>query len=97
LHFLDHREVSGLFNCGTGRARTWKDLVIAVFLALNARPEIEFIEMPEKLRGKYQYFTQAPVDKLRQAGYTLPFTSLEDAVRDYVGTYLSKGENEPTS
>jgi ADP-L-glycero-D-manno-heptose 6-epimerase len=90
LHFLEHRDVSGLFNCGSGRARTWKDLVKAVFAAMSAPPEIEFIEMPEVLRGKYQYFTEAPINKLRGAGYTSRFTSIEDAVADYVGSYLSQ-------
>jgi ADP-L-glycero-D-manno-heptose 6-epimerase len=89
LHFLEDR-VSGLFNCGTGLARSWKDLVNAVFAALGLAPQIEFIDMPEKLRGKYQYFTQADMSKLRRAGYNAPFTSLEDAVRDYVRSYLAK-------
>lgn len=89
LYFLERRQTGGLFNCGTGHARTWKDLTMAVFRALNLPPEIEFIEMPEVLRGRYQYFTQAPMDKMRRAGYTAPFTPLEDAVRDYVATHLA--------
>jgi len=89
LHFLDHRDRGGLFNCGTGEARTWKDLATAVFAAMDAKPNIRFIEMPDGLREKYQYFTQAEVSKLRRAGYTKPFTRLEDAVRDYVRTYLA--------
>ncbi len=84
LYFLQHRDRSGLFNCGTGEARTWKDLVTAVFRAMGREPNIEFIEMPEALRGKYQYFTQADVSKLRAAGYDKPFTRLEEAVADYV-------------
>ena len=88
LHFLEHRNVGGLFNCGTGQARTWKDLVNAVFVAMKKPPQIEFVPMPEVLQGKYQYFTQASMEKLRQAGYTRPFTSLEDAISDYVTTYL---------
>ena len=84
LHFLEHRQAGGLFNCGTGQARSWKDLMSAVFTAMKLVPQIEFIEMPEILRGKYQYFTQADMAKLRAAGYTAPFTSLEDAVREYV-------------
>jgi ADP-L-glycero-D-manno-heptose 6-epimerase len=90
LHFLDDRRSGGLFNCGTGGARTWKALATAVFSAMGLPPQIEFIEMPEILRGKYQYFTQADMRKLRESGYTAPFTSLEDAVRDYVSTYLKK-------
>jgi ADP-L-glycero-D-manno-heptose 6-epimerase len=90
LHFLEHRDRAGLFNCGTGKARSWKDLANAVFSAMGVPPQIDFVEMPEVLRGKYQYFTQADMSKLRNAGYTAPFTSLEDAVRDYVTTYLSR-------
>ncbi len=88
LFFLEHRETGGLFNCGTGSARTWKDLVNAVFQSMAITPEIEYIEMPEALRGKYQYFTQASMTKLQGAGYKAPFTSLQDAVRDYVTAYL---------
>jgi ADP-L-glycero-D-manno-heptose 6-epimerase len=90
LHFLEHRHGGGLFNCGTGQARTWKDLVMAVFTSMGINPLIEFVEMPEVLRGKYQYFTQADVTKLRKAGYTAPFTRLENAVHNYVTTYLAK-------
>lgn len=94
LYFLERRDVGGLFNCGTGQARSWKDLVNAVFSALQLAPKIEFIDMPEPLRGKYQYFTQADMSKLRGVGYTMPFTPLEDAVREYVTTYLAKRESE---
>ena len=87
LSFLDTRDLAGLFNCGTGIARTWKDLAAAVFSAMNLPTQIKFIEMPETLRGRYQYFTQADMSKLRAAGYTQPFTSLEDAVADYIHTY----------
>ncbi len=93
LHFLEHREGGGLFNCGTGQARTWKHLVTAVFAAMNIPLQIEFVPMPEALQGKYQYFTQAPMEKMRKAGYTKPLTSLEDAIFDYVTTYLDK-QNE---
>ncbi|MGC9200196.1 MAG: ADP-glyceromanno-heptose 6-epimerase [Acidobacteriaceae bacterium] len=79
----------GLFNCGTGKARTWVDLAQAVFSAMGEPARIEFIEMPQALKGKYQYFTQADERRLRAAGYTRPFTSLEDGVRDYItGYYL---------
>jgi ADP-L-glycero-D-manno-heptose 6-epimerase len=89
LWFLDNK-MAGLFNCGTGQARTWKDLAKAVFLAMGKKPKITFIDMPPGLKEKYQYFTQAEMNKLRSAGYGKPFTSLEDAVKDYVQTYLSK-------
>src|ERR1700761_6056461 len=92
LHFAleDAGAPGGLFNCGTGKARTWLDLVRAVFHAMGREPKIQFIEMPRELQGKYQYFTEADTKKLRGAGYAREFTSLEDGVRDYVETYLSK-------
>ena len=93
LHFAlqDAAAPGGLFNCGTGKARTWVDLVTAVFDAMGLPPKIEFIEMPQQLQGKYQYFTEASETKLRAAGYTKPFTSLEEAVREYVqGYYLPR-------
>jgi ADP-L-glycero-D-manno-heptose 6-epimerase len=90
LWFGDHPEVSGVFNCGTGEPRTWKDLVSAVFRAMGREPEIEFIDMPEALRGKYQYHTQADLTKLRAAGYHRPFTSIEDGITDYVQNFLMK-------
>ncbi|HPB69192.1 MAG TPA: NAD-dependent epimerase/dehydratase family protein, partial [Candidatus Omnitrophota bacterium] len=91
LFFMDHPEQNGIFNVGTGLARSWNDLAKAIFTAVGKKPVIEYIDMPEHLRPWYQYFTQAEMTKLRQAGYAHPFTSLEEAVRDYV-TYLA-GEN----
>jgi len=91
LHFAEHREHSGLLNCGTGKARTWKALATAVFAAMNRPADIRYIEMPATLKGKYQYFTQAETAKLRAAGYTTPFAELEDAIRDYVTGYLMPG------
>jgi ADP-L-glycero-D-manno-heptose 6-epimerase len=89
LHFaLQGPEApGGLFNCGTGQAHTWVELVTPVFEALGLEPKIEFIEMPEVLRGKYQYFTEAKMEKLRKAGYAKSFTPLGAAVREYVGGY----------
>ena len=89
LYFLENRTASGLFNCGTGQARSWKALATAVFTAMNLAPAIEFMEMPESLRGKYQYFTQAQMARMRATGYSEPFTSLEDGVREYVTGYLA--------
>lgn len=86
LWFLSNR-AGGLFNCGTGVARTWKDLAGSVFNAMDKPAKISFIDMPETLKGKYQYFTQAEVAKLRGAGYARPFTSLEAAVDDYIRNY----------
>lgn len=86
----EHREAGGLFNCGTGKARTWNDLANAVFAAMGREPRIEYVDMPEHLRGKYQYFTQADMSKARAAGYAREFTSLEEGVREYVQDYLTK-------
>ena len=88
LWLLENRSVNGIFNAGTGRARSFKDLVAATFSALGLEPEIRYIPMPETLRDKYQYFTQADMNKLSSYGYTRPMASLEDGIRDYVGNYL---------
>jgi ADP-L-glycero-D-manno-heptose 6-epimerase len=84
----------GLFNCGTGKARTWVDLATSVFAAMGLPPKIEFIEMPQQLQGKYQYFTQANDAKLRATGYTKPFTSLEEGVRAYITEYYLPRESK---
>ncbi len=89
LHLAANKKAGGLFNIGSGVARTWNDLARAVFAALGRRPRIEYIEMPETLRDKYQYFTQADISKLRAAGYRQPITPLEEAVNDYVRNYLA--------
>jgi ADP-L-glycero-D-manno-heptose 6-epimerase len=81
----------GLFNIGSGQANTWLSLVRAIFAALALPPQIDFVNMPEELRGKYQYFTCADIRKLRSAGYDRPFTPLDEAVRDYVQNYLVPG------
>ncbi|WP_375414110.1 ADP-glyceromanno-heptose 6-epimerase [uncultured Bradyrhizobium sp.] len=82
--------VSGLFNVGTGNARSFKDLMQAAYAALGIGPNIEYIDMPEAIRGSYQYFTQSEVDRLRRAGYNGGFTALEDAVETYVKGYLDR-------
>jgi len=89
LFFLKNPQIKGIFNVGTGKARSFKDLVLAIFSALNIPPNIEYIEMPEYLKKQYQYFTQADITKLRKAGYNKPMWELEDAVKNYV-TYLEK-------
>jgi ADP-L-glycero-D-manno-heptose 6-epimerase len=91
LHLAATPKASGLFNIGSGAARTWLDLARAVFITLNRKPNIQFIEMPEAIREKYQYFTEANLSRLRAAGYTAPVTRLEDAVADYVRNYLVPG------
>ena len=88
LFLMDNKVASGIYNLGTGQARTFLDLVNAVFTARNETPTIEFIDTPEDIRDKYQYFTEADMTKLFDAGYKIPFTSLEDAISDYVTNYL---------
>lgn len=90
LFLMDNPDVNGLFNVGTGRARSFYDLAVSVFRALNMEPDIEFIEMPEHLKAKYQYFTEAKMEKLQRAGYNRPFYTLEDGAKDYVQNYLDK-------
>ncbi|MHC4524454.1 MAG: ADP-glyceromanno-heptose 6-epimerase [Planctomycetota bacterium] len=92
LFFLENQDVSGIFNVGTGNARNWDDLANATFTAMGIEPNIEYIDMPEILRDKYQYFTQATMDKLRAAGYEKDTTILEDAITNYVQNYLMKEE-----
>ncbi|MDR3074123.1 MAG: ADP-glyceromanno-heptose 6-epimerase [Deltaproteobacteria bacterium] len=87
---MRHREVRGLFNLGTGRARTWTDLAGALFAAMKREENIEYIPLPEHLRGKYQYFTEASTAGLAATGCPLPQWSLEQGVADYVAGYLSR-------
>ena len=88
LHLAEHRQAAGIFNIGSGRAHTWNELAGAIFSALGREPRIEYIEMPETIRDKYQYFTEAKIEKLRSTGYKQPITALAEAVRDYVQNYL---------
>ena len=88
--FMHHRKDSGLYNLGTGRARTFLDLAKATFSAMGKEPKISFIDTPADIREKYQYFTEANMEKLRSIGYTNEFISLEDGVKDYVQGYLMK-------
>ncbi len=90
LFFHDHPERSGLFNCGTGRARTWLDLAHALFAALGRPPAIAFVDMPAALRDKYQYHTRAQTAKLQAAGAPVPDTPLQEAVARYVRLWLSR-------
>lgn len=92
LHLAEAEEAGGLFNIGSGVARTWVDLANSLFSALGKTPEIEFIEMPENIREQYQYYTCAEISKLRDTGYSKPTTSLEEAVRDYAANYLLPGK-----
>jgi ADP-L-glycero-D-manno-heptose 6-epimerase len=89
LHFAEKAPTAGgLYNIGSGQANTWLALTSALFAALGRPPSIEFIEMPEALRDKYQYFTRADITKLRRTGYAPPVTPLGDAVLDYVQNHL---------
>jgi ADP-L-glycero-D-manno-heptose 6-epimerase len=89
LWLLDRPDVSGVFNAGTGAARSFLDLAAAVFHAAAMSPAVAFVDTPEAIRDRYQYFTQADTRRLRRAGYARAFTSLEDGVADYVTRYLS--------
>jgi ADP-L-glycero-D-manno-heptose 6-epimerase len=92
IFFMEERKHSGLYNLGTGNARTFLDLTHSVFSALNKETSIEFVAMPEDIRANYQYFTQAEMTSIRNAGYSLPFTSLESAIDEYVVDYLTPGK-----
>jgi ADP-L-glycero-D-manno-heptose 6-epimerase len=93
LHFLERPDMNGLFNAGTGAPRNFNHLATSVFSALGKEANIEYIDMPEGLEKKYQYYTCAQPDKLTAAGFNKQFTSLEDGVRDYVVNYLEKDTN----
>ncbi len=90
--FLERKDVNGIYNLGSGEARTWNDLTNSVFQAMNTPPDKEYMEMPEELRGKYQYYTRAPMDKLVNAGCPVKFHRLEDGVMDYVQNYLDRDD-----
>jgi len=89
MYFLyEHRRDQGIYNLGTGKARSFHDLACAVFHALDMEPVIEFIDTPADIRNKYQYFTEARMDKLLHTGYSKPFHVLEDGITEYVQAYL---------
>jgi len=92
LFLLDNPGVSGLFNVGTGQARSFADLARAIFAGAGLPEQIDYIDMPEVLRARYQYFTEARMQRLRQAGFNAPFLSLEDGVGDYVRNHLSHAD-----
>lgn len=94
LFLMENRKNSSIYNLGTGKARTWKDLTKAIFSALQLEPNIEYIPIPEDIRDKYQYFTEANMNKLNAIGYNKPFTPIEEAVNDYVTNYLQSGKFE---
>lgn len=90
IHFMETRKNSGIYNLGTGKARSFLDLGKACFNALSIEPNIEFVDIPLDIRDKYQYFTQANVEKLRSVGYDKPFYSIEEGVNDYISNYLKE-------
>ncbi len=90
MFLMHHRKNSGIYNLGSGTARTFLDLTNATFKAMNVEPHIEFVDTPEDIRDKYQYFTEADMNKLKIIGYAKPFHSLEEGVSDYVSNYLMK-------
>lgn len=88
IWFMENRKYSGLYNLGTGKARTFYDLAVSVFSAMGKTPSVTYIDIPEDIRDKYQYYTQANMQKIRDAGYPFPFMELEDSVSDYVQNHL---------
>ena len=90
MYFLKHPDLNGIYNVGTGQARSWNELSGALFAAVGKPPYVEYIDMPTDMRPRYQYFTQADMNKLRESGYAQAFTSLGSAVKDYV-SYLKTG------
>lgn len=93
LHLAETTNAGGLFNLGSGEAHTWIELATAIFIALGKQPNIEFIDMPEHLQSKYQYYTCADITKLRTSGFSQEITPLAEAVRDYVQGYLVPGRH----
>lgn len=89
---MNSPHVNGIFNAGTGKARSFRDMIVSMFRALGMLPNIEYVDMPENIRGQYQYFTEADVRNLREAGYNAGFMSLEDAVTRYVTGYLDQAD-----
>lgn len=91
MFLMNHRKNSGIYNLGTGQARSFYDLAVNTFRSQRLEPNIEFIDMPQDIRDKYQYFTEARMEKLKSIGYKKPFNSLEDGIADYVKNYLLPG------
>jgi ADP-L-glycero-D-manno-heptose 6-epimerase len=92
IFLMHHRKNSGIYNLGSGKARTFLDLAKNTFKATNVKEDIDFIDTPADIRDKYQYFTEANMDKLKKIGYDKPFSSLENGINDYVKNYLMQGK-----
>lgn len=91
IFLMHHRKNSGIYNLGSGKARTFLDLTKSTFAAMDKKEEIHFVDTPADIRDKYQYFTEADMSKIRSIGYSKPFTSLEEGVKEYVQNYLMQG------
>ncbi|MFN8944648.1 MAG: NAD-dependent epimerase/dehydratase family protein, partial [Pseudobdellovibrionaceae bacterium] len=89
FELMNHKAANGIYNMGNGRARTWLDLTHAVFKAMDKKPEIHWLEMPQNLRNQYQYYTEAPMKKWLSQGLSKPKWTLEAGVADYVKNYLA--------
>lgn len=94
LFLMHQRKNSGIYNLGTGEARTWNDLAESIFKAMNLPKNIEYVDIPEDIKEKYQYFTEANMNKLRSIGYAKPFTKIEAAIEDYIKNYISTNTYE---
>jgi ADP-L-glycero-D-manno-heptose 6-epimerase len=92
LFLMENQNHPGIYNVGTGVARSYLDLTRAVFENMKIEADIQFVDTPTELRSRYQYFTEADIQKLREIGYSKPFTELEKGIREYVGQYLINGE-----
>jgi ADP-L-glycero-D-manno-heptose 6-epimerase len=93
LHFLSHKDHSGIYNVGTGKASSFKALAESLINSVEGNHKaIKYIDMPNDLKGKYQYFTEANIKKLKDAGYTKPFLTIEEGVKDYATNYLTKSD-----
>ena len=92
IWLLNTPNVNGLFNCGTGKARSFFDLTKAVYDAIGREVEIEYVDTPIEIREKYQYFTEAKMDRLKSVGYDKPYTSLEDGISQYVTKFLNTSD-----
>lgn len=92
-YFMNQRPNSGIYNLGTGQARSFLDLAMATFRSMDRKPEVEFIDTPVDIRDKYQYFTEAKMEKLHEAGFTEPFYTLEEGIEEYVQEFLISGRS----
>ena len=93
LYFLERQDLGGIFNVGSGKARNWNDLAKSIFVAMNKKLKIEYIDMPSEIRNQYQYHTCSNTEKIRNTGYSQTAMSLEEGINDYVTQYLISGKH----